>query len=239
MSNATWPIKTMIFAAGRGERMRPLTDHTPKPLLPVGDKPLIVWLIEQLAAAGLTDIVINHAWLGKQIEAALGNGSHWGVRLTYSAEARALETAGGIAQALPLLGEGVFLAVSGDIHTAYDFSMLRNQAGAMRSQAQPGMHLVMVPNPTFHPAGDFALQAGRLSLAEAPRYTFGNIALYDTRSFHAIVPGSRAKLGPLYREAILAGQASGELYLGAWHNIGTPDQLAQLDHQLRQPRAAS
>lgn len=151
----------MIFAAGRGERMRPLTDTTPKPLLAAGGKPLIVWQIERLAAAGIRTIVVNHAWLGAQIEAALGDGARWGVRLRYSAEREALETAGGIAQALPLIEDGagakVFVGVSGDIYTGFDYAALSARADALAGAREPGMHLVMVPNPPFHPAGDFAL----------------------------------------------------------------------------------
>lgn len=248
----------MIFAAGRGERMRPLTDGCPKPLLQVGGKPLIVWTIEALARAGLTEIVINHAWLGAQIEAALGDGSRFGVRLAYSAEGEALETAGGIAQALPLLREGsgddgtaddgtgrdgkgeIFVAVSGDIYCDYDFRALLPRAAAMAGAPEPRMHLVMVPNPPFHPEGDFALGAdGKLSLpGEAPladgaaRLTFGNIGLYDTRTFAAIAPGQKVPMTPFYRAAIAAGLASGERFAGRWENVGTPAQLAALDAAL-------
>lgn len=234
-------MKAMIFAAGRGERMRPLTDVTPKPLLSVGGKPIIVWQIEALARAGFTDIVINHAWLGAQIEAALGDGSAFGVRLAYSAEAEALETAGGIAQARTLLeGAGiVFLAVSGDVFTAFDYASLRPQAKRMAALPTPGMHLVMVPNPPFHPQGDFSLDAaGRLYLpdaapATASPLTFGNIALYDLRLFDGIAPGTRMALTPLYRHSIAAAQASGERFDGIWENIGTPAQLAALDADVR------
>jgi MurNAc alpha-1-phosphate uridylyltransferase len=231
-------MKAMIFAAGRGDRMRPLTDTCPKPLLPVGGKPLIVWQIERLAAAGLTDIVVNHAWLGAQIEAALGDGGRWGVRLHYSPEGEALETAGGIAQALHLLHAGdttVFLAVSGDIFCDFDYRTLHPAAAKLARQAEPGMHLVMVPNPAFHPAGDFALGAdGMLSLdGTAARLTFGNIGLYDTRMFADIVPGTRVAMTPYYRTAIAAGHASGERFDGRWENIGTPAQLAALDEALR------
>lgn len=248
----------MIFAAGRGERMRPLTDGCPKPLLQVGGKPLIVWTIEALARAGLTEIVINHAWLGAQIEAALGDGSRFGVRLAYSAEGEALETAGGIAQALPLLREGsgddgtaddgtgrdgkgeIFVAVSGDIYCDYDFRALLPRAAAMAGAPEPRMHLVMVPNPPFHPKGDFALGAdGKLSLpGDAPladgaaRLTFGNIGLYDTRTFAAIAPGQKVPMTPFYRAAIAAGLASGERFAGRWENVGTPAQLAALDAAL-------
>ncbi|KWA69137.1 mannose-1-phosphate guanylyltransferase [Burkholderia ubonensis] len=231
----------MIFAAGRGERMRPLTDTCPKPLLEAGGKPLIVWQIERLAQAGIESIVINHAWLGAQIEAALGDGSRWGVRLAYSAEGDALETAGGIAQALPLLERGgrptVFVAVSGDVFCEFDYRTLAARAARMAALDAPAMHLVMVPNPPFHPAGDFALDAdGRLSLDGARRFTFGNIGLYDTRMFADLAPGTRRALTPYYRAAIEAGRASGELYEGIWENVGTPAQLGELDRRLRGAR---
>ncbi|SOE80534.1 MurNAc alpha-1-phosphate uridylyltransferase [Caballeronia arationis] len=228
----------MIFAAGRGERMRPLTDTCPKPLLEAGGKPLIVWQIERLAAAGVETIVINHAWLGAQIEAALGDGSRWGVQLRFSAETEALETAGGIAQALPLIetrGEPeVFVAVSGDVFCDFDYGSLGAHASRLASSAQPGMHLVMVPNPPFHAKGDFALKDGTLSLEGAPRFTFGNIGLYDTRMFRDLAPGTRRALTPYYRETIAAGRASGELYEGRWENVGTPAQLSALDLALRE-----
>ncbi len=231
----------MILAAGRGERMRPLTDHCPKPLLEAGGKPLIVWHIEALARAGIGDIVINHAWLGDRIEAALGDGSRYGVRLRYSAETTALETAGGIAQALPLLvadpaneAGDIFLAVSGDIHTDYDYRRLLPRAAAMAGSAEPRMHLVMVPNPAFHPAGDFALgDDGRLSLDGGERLTFGNIGLYDTRLFSTIARGEKVAMTPYYRSAIAAGRATGERHDGHWENVGTPAQLAALDRSLR------
>ncbi|WP_035469672.1 N-acetylmuramate alpha-1-phosphate uridylyltransferase MurU [Trinickia symbiotica] len=226
----------MIFAAGRGERMRPLTDTCPKPLLEVGGKPLIVWQIERLARAGFTTIVVNHAWLGERIEAALGDGSRWGVRLAYSAETVALETAGGIAQALPLLEDDgrpqIFVAVSGDIYCDFDYARLHEPAGRLAQSAQPGMHLVMVPNPPFHPTGDFALIDGQLALDGAPRYTFGNIGLYDTRMFRGLGRGERCALKPYYRETIGAGRASGEFYDGRWENVGTPQQLRELDSTL-------
>jgi MurNAc alpha-1-phosphate uridylyltransferase len=225
----------MIFAAGRGDRMRPLTDSCPKPLLPVGGKPLIVWQIEALARAGLRDIVINHAWLGAQIEAALGDGSRYGVRLAYSAEGTALETAGGIANAMPLLssepesGE-IFLAVSGDIFCDYDYRTLLPRGRAMHAAPVPGMHLVMVPNPPFHAAGDFGLQPdGRLTRDGGERLTFGNIGLYDTRLFAGIRPGDKVPMTPLYRSTIAAGGVTGERFDGRWENVGTPAQLAGLD----------
>ena len=233
-------MKAMIFAAGRGQRMRPLTDATPKPLLAVGGKPLIVWTIEALARAGFTEIVINHAWLGEQIPAALGDGSRWGVRLAYSAEGDALETAGGIAQAAGLLaGDGnVFAAVSGDIWTDFDFASLRPRAAAMAAAPAPQMHLVMVDNPPFHPHGDFGLDDGKLVADGGTRLTFGNIGLYDLRSFAGIAPGTIMPMTPLYRDHIARGCATGERFAGAWENVGTPAQLAELDARLRATASA-
>jgi N-acetyl-alpha-D-muramate 1-phosphate uridylyltransferase len=228
----------MIFAAGRGERMRPLTDSCPKPLLEAGGKPLIVWQVERLAAAGIGVIVINHAWLGERIEAALGDGSRWGVQLRYSAEDQALETAGGIAHARPLLEESgaheVFVAVSGDVFCDFDYATLHARAERMAALEEPAMHLVMVPNPPFHPKGDFALdEKGALALDGAARLTFGNIGLYDTRMFRDLPAGTARPLTPYYREAIAGGRASGELYEGRWENVGTPEQLRALDRALR------
>jgi MurNAc alpha-1-phosphate uridylyltransferase len=227
----------MIFAAGRGDRMRPLTDHTPKPLLEAGGKPLIVWQIERLARAGLRTIVINHAWLGERIEAALGDGSRWGVQLRYSAEQEALETAGGIAHALPLLEDReaseIFLGVAGDVYADFDYAALHAHAGRLAAQPEPGMHLVMVPNPPFHPAGDFGLMDGVVSLDAQPRLTFGSIGLYDTRMFRALPRGTRRALTPYYHDTVARGLASGELYEGLWDNIGTPAQLQALDDRLR------
>ncbi|WP_322094605.1 N-acetylmuramate alpha-1-phosphate uridylyltransferase MurU [Paraburkholderia bannensis] len=233
------PVRTaMIFAAGRGERMRPLTDTCPKPMLEAGGKPLIVWQIERLAAAGFTRIVINHAWLGAQIEAALGDGARFGVQLLYSAEGDALETAGGIAQALHLLEQDgepcVFLAVAGDVYSDFDFARLDTPAKALAARAEPGMHLVMVPNPPFHPNGDFALGAdGVLSVEGVPRATFGSIGLYDTRMFRDLEPGTKRALTPYYKAAIAQQRVTGELFEGRWENVGTVAQLAALDAELR------
>ncbi|MFC0398276.1 N-acetylmuramate alpha-1-phosphate uridylyltransferase MurU [Paraburkholderia rhizosphaerae] len=227
----------MIFAAGRGERMRPLTDLCPKPLLEAGGKPLIVWQIERLAAADIRTIVINHAWLGERIETMLGDGSRWGVQLRYSAEGEALETAGGIAQALPLLEPAgraeVFVGVAGDVYADFDYRMLHEHAARLAALPAPGMHLVMVPNPVFHPDGDFALRDGMLSLDGVARLTFGSIGLYDTRMFRDLPRGTRRALTPYYRETIAQGRASGELYEGRWENVGTPAQLQALDRALR------
>ncbi len=231
-------MRAMILAAGRGERMRPLTDALPKPLLEAGGKPLIVWQVEALARAGFDDIVINHAWLGERIEAALGDGGRFGVSIRYSPEPPgALETAGGMAQALPLLtgdGDTVFLAVSSDIYCDYDYRRLRPIAAAMAANGEPFMHLVMAPNPPFHAQGDFALDDdGRLRLAGNQRLTFANIGLYHRDLFRDISPQRRIPMTPYYRAAVAAGRVSGERHDGFWANLGTPAQLAELDRQLR------
>jgi MurNAc alpha-1-phosphate uridylyltransferase len=228
----------MIFAAGRGERMRPLTDSCPKPLLKVGGKALIAWQIERLAAAGFEVIVINHAWLGRMLQSNLGNGSRWGVEIRYSHEMHALETAGGIAQALPLLetqGEpAIFLAVSGDVFCDFDYASVKARAPSMATASEPAMHLVMVPNPPFHTLGDFALEPnGTLSLDGPARYTFGNIGLYDTRMFRDLAPNTRKALTPYYQATVGAGRATGELFEGQWENVGTAAQLEALDRALR------
>lgn len=222
-------MKAMILAAGRGERMRPLTDHTPKPLLEAGGKPLIVHLIERLRDGGFDDLVINHAHLGEQIETALGNGERWHVRIRYSAEGEALETAGGIARALSLLGGEPFIAVNGDIHCEYDFAALRT-----RTLGDDLAHLVLVDNPPQHPRGDFALAGDRVRNEGAPMYTFSGIGLYHPDLFAGIAAGTRAGLAPLLRAQCERGRIGGEHFRGAWHDIGTPERLAQLDHALRQ-----
>ena len=233
----------MILSAGRGERMRPLTDHTPKPLLQAGGKPLIVWHIERLRAAGYTHIVINHAHLGEQIETALGNGAAFGVSIDYSREVRALETAGGIATALPLIDAEVFTVVNGDIYCEYDFSRLAEpmaRLAAGRDQA----HLVLVDNPPYHPQGDFVLDGGRVTNADIPltphpaRFTFSGIGVYHRVLFADTVAGEKAPLAPLLRLAIEAGRVSGEHYAGRWEDVGTPARLAALDEELRQHHAA-
>lgn len=217
--------------------MRPLTDRTPKPLLPVAGTPLIVWHIERLARAGFTDIVINHAHLGDQIEALLGDGDAWGVHIHYSEEpAGALETAGGIANALPLLGDDPFLVVNGDIFCDWDFA--RAAAGLTDNTLA---HLVLVPNPPQHPAGDFALNAGKVGLGDtaAPsgngataRLTFSGIGIYRPQLFAGIQRGQSAPLAPKLREFIAAGQISGELHTGRWADVGTPERLAALDREI-------
>ena len=218
--------------------MRPLTDHTPKPLLPAGGKPLIVWHIERLRAAGFGHIVINHAHLGQQIEATLGNGAALGVVIEYSREVSALETAGGIATALPLIGADVFPVVNGDIYCEYDFSRLAEPMARLAAGCDQA-HLVLVDNPPHHPKGDFVLDGGRVKDADAPltphpsRLTFSGIGVYHRALFAHATPGERAPLAPLLRLAIDAGRVSGEHFAGRWVDVGTPDRLQQLDESLR------
>ncbi len=215
------------MAAGRGERMRPLTDHTPKPLLTVGGKLLIVWHLERLAAAGFSDVVINHAHLGEQIEAAL-DGSQWGLSIKYSREGTALETAGGIANALSLLGEKPFLVVNGDIYTEVDFSQLRTAL-----QPSKHAHLVLVNNPPQHPNGDFGFDNGAITLAGEHRLTFSGVGVYHPALFSEVPRGQSAKLVPLLHAAINNHQASAQHYTGVWHDVGTPQRLQDLDRQLK------
>jgi N-acetyl-alpha-D-muramate 1-phosphate uridylyltransferase len=223
----------MILAAGRGERMRPLSDVRPKPLLEAGGKALIVWQIERLVAAGFTDIVVNVAHLGALIEAALGSGARFGATLHYSRESTPLEVAGGIATALPLLGDGVALVVSADVYAEFDYASLRPRLLAMEASAEaPRAHMVMVPNPAYHPDGDFELSGGLLALDGAPRLTFGNIALYRTSLFRELPRGERFKILPLYQDWIRRGWASGEIHTGLWANVGSPDELTRLDRLL-------
>lgn len=218
-------MKVLILAAGRGERMRPLTDHTPKPLLEAGGKPLISHVIEGLVAGGFRDLVINTAHLGHMIEAHLGDGASFGVRIHYSREgAGALDTGGGICNALPLLDDGPFLVVNGDLWTDYPFARL---AAALEGDA----HLVLVDNPIHHPQGDFSLDGTRVNLAQGPRLTFTGIGLYHPRLFEHCPPGAWP-LAPLLRRAIAAGRVNAEHYRGAWMDVGTPERLAQLNRLL-------
>jgi MurNAc alpha-1-phosphate uridylyltransferase len=232
-------MKAMILAAGRGERMRPLSDATPKPLLEVGGKPLIVWQIERLVAAGIRDIVINVAHRSEMIVERLGEGSRFGCSIGYSRESEPLEVAGGIATALPLLGGGVALIVSADLYTEYDYAGLRERAAAMSAaDGPPHLHMVMVPNPSYHASGDFGLVDGRLVLDGELRRTYGNIALYRTSLFAELPQRERLQILPLYRAWIARGWVSGELYTGFWANVGTVDELSQLDRTLNQERTA-
>jgi N-acetyl-alpha-D-muramate 1-phosphate uridylyltransferase len=236
-------MKAMILAAGRGERMRPLTDHTPKPLLKVGGKSLIVWHLERLAKAGIKEIVINHAHLGHMIEAALGSGAEWGVSIEYSPEKVALETAGGIANALHLLGSEPFLVVNGDTFTEIDFASLapRPLAGeglGRGAAVQDNLaHLVLIDNPPQHPNGDFAIHNGMLQNTGKQMLTFSGVGVYHPALFADIIKGQPAKLAPLLRLAIDNHAATAQYYQGMWHDIGTPERLQALDTQLRTTRA--
>lgn len=223
-------MMAMLLAAGRGERMRPLTDHTPKPLLEIGGKPLIVWHIENLVRAGITELVINHAHLGAQIEAALGDGSRFGARIQYSPETRALETAGGIANALPLLGDEPFAVINGDIFCDYNFAHLTGRAASLQAGGDAA-HLVMVDNPAQHPNGDFGLHQQRIT-DYAPKLTFSGIGIYRPSLFAHLARGSIAPLAPLLRAQITAGKVSGEHHRGLWVDVGTPQRLAELDRQI-------
>ncbi|WP_324038483.1 N-acetylmuramate alpha-1-phosphate uridylyltransferase MurU [Aeromonas caviae] len=217
-------MKAMILAAGRGERMRPLTDLLPKPLLAAGGKPLIVHHIEKLKAAGVTTLVINHAWLGHKLVAALGDGSALGVSIHWSAEDSALETAGGIVQALPLLGSEPFLVINGDTWLDLDYRALVNQPLGKNLA-----HLWLVPNPPQHPQGDFSLQAGRV--LDTPALTFSGVGLYHPAAFAGLPCGAR-KLAPLLRDWMAQGRVGGSLLAGEWRDIGTVDRLRELDEQL-------
>lgn len=221
-------MRAMILAAGRGERMRPLTDNCPKPLLPVGGKPLIVWHLERLAAAGFRQVVINHAHLGAMIEAALGNGAAWGLEIAYSPEPPgALETAGGIVQALPLLGPAPFLVVNGDVYCNWDCARARTL-----ELGEDEAHLVLVPNPPQHPEGDFVLQGDRVGEQGGDRCTFAGIGLYRPSLFAGLERGAPARLAPLLRQAMARQRVGGELHRGRWEDVGTPARLQALDEAL-------
>ena len=216
--------------------MRPLSDELPKPLLTAGGKPLVVRQIERLVSAGFGEIVINIAHLGGIIETTLGDGRKFGASIRYSREVEPLEVAGGIATALPMLGDGVVLVVSSDIHTEYEYASLSARAGAMAATDEPPhLHMVMVPNPAYHPGGDFVLNRDRLTLNGSngvARTTFGNIALYRTSLFRQLPRGKKLKILPFYRDWIARGWASGELFSGRWANVGTAAELASLDSEL-------
>jgi len=220
-------MKAMILAAGRGERMRPLTDGTPKPLLEVGGKRLIEYHLEALRRAGIGEVVINLSWHGEQIRSALGDGMRWDVHIRYSDEGPvALETGGGIYRALEWLGPEPFIVVNGDVWSDFDVSRL-----ALPDDAHA--HLVLVANPPHHPNGDFGLKLGRVIEDAHERHTFSGIAMYRREFFAACRPG-RFPLLPLLKRAIAAGRLSGELHRGRWYDVGTPQRLASLDRQLRQ-----
>jgi len=220
-------MKAMILAAGRGERMKPLTDVTPKPLLKVRGRPIIEWTVERLARGGIVELVINHSHQGALIESALGDGSRLGVSIRYSPEKDALETAGGIAKALPLLVPGPFVAVNGDILCDFDFATLRT-----RELGGGLTHLVLVANPAHHPEGDFALRGEQVRDDGAPRWTFSGIGLYRPELFESVRPGDKTRLAPLLRAAMARGLVTGEIHSGQWHDIGTPERLDDLNRNV-------
>lgn len=225
-------MKAMILAAGRGERLRPITDTLPKPLIPVRGKPLIVRHLGQLAEAGVTEVVINVSHLASQIMSALGNGSRWGIAIAWSHEPEPLETAGGIATARALLGDSPFLLVNADVYCDYPFAALatRDLAGLLG-------HIVMVPNPPFRPQGDFSLSSGKVGTLLAPRYTYSGIGVLNPRIVDGIAPGSKAPLAPLLKCAAENARLGGELYAGLWSDVGTPERLADLDREINEPKA--
>lgn len=231
-------MKAFILAAGRGERMRPLTDHTPKPLLVAGGKPLIAWHLERLRACGFGEVVINHAHLGEQIVAALGDGSRYGLAIRYSAEPPgALETAGGIVNALDLLGDAPFLVVNGDVWCDWDFRRAP-QIAARAANAEQLAHLVLVDNPPQHAGGDFCLDRQTVRYASAalgPTLTYAGTGVFSPAFFAGVARGSVMKMRPLLDAAIAGGSVTGERHDGRWVDVGTPERLAELDRQLQQP----
>jgi MurNAc alpha-1-phosphate uridylyltransferase len=229
------PIPCFLLAAGRGERMRPLTDELPKPLLTIKNKSLLAWHLEALSAVGVRDVVINHAWLGKKIEDALGNGSQFGLNISYSPETSALETAGGIRKALPLLKPSdYFLVINGDVFSPnLPIEKLLDLASELRSMPnKPLAHLLMVPNPTQHPKGDFYIKGSQVAnepLDGAEKLTFSGIGLYHRDLFKDLELDVPTKLAPILREAMAKNKVSGEKYTGPWHDVGTPQRLQELN----------
>lgn len=223
----------IILAAGRGERLRPLTDRIPKPLVRAGGRALIEWQVESLVRAGFADLVVNHAHLGAMIEDALGDGSRYGARIRYSPEAPALEVGGGIAKALTLMDDAPFVVVSGDIHTSYDYaSLLPRIDFILRYPERRVAHFVLVDNPPWHVEGDMGVTNDGLIVREAPRLTYGNIAVFHPMLFADIAPGTWLKLFPWAYRFVDAERVSGEHFRGDWDNVGTPAQLAALDRRL-------
>ena len=238
-------MRAMVLAAGRGERMRPLTNDCPKPLLSAGGKPLIVWQIERLARAGYGELVINVSYLAERITGYLGDGSRFGVRIAYSYEPEPMESAGGIAQALGLLGEGPVLIVASDVYTEFDYSRLSEprarigEATAAGASWRAKAHLVLVPNPSFRPQGDYSLSTpddanpyGRVGTDGSPRWTWTGIGLFHTELLREIPFGKKIPLLPFFADWIGRGTVGGELFDGVWDNLGTPEQLHRLDVKL-------
>ena len=231
----TGVVKTaMVLAAGRGERMRPLTDSTPKSLLEVAGRPLIEHHLLKLAAAGFKRIVINHAHLGDQIVSALGDGNRWNITIRYSAERDALETAGGVANALRLIDSEAFAVVNSDVFSDYDYAGLRLAAQRLLDNAKWLAHLVLVDNPTHNPAGDFGLQNGRVVIDSNETLTFGGLAAYRADMFAAITPGEKKALGPMLKAESQAGRVSGEHFHGSWTDVGTRERLVLANQQANQ-----
>ena len=229
-------MKAMILAAGMGNRMRPLTLHTPKPLLKVGGKPLIVWHIEKLQKIGVQEIVINTAWLGEKLADALGDGSQFGVKILWSHEGQGLETAGGIIKALPLLGNEPFILVNGDVWTTMDFAPLLS----LQLQGQLA-HLVLVENPAQHPQGDFTLSEQKAYTfdqnVQGENLTFSGVSVIAPKMFAGLEAGKRP-LAPLLKEAMLANQVAASKLMGNWVDVGTPERLAALDAEIREGKYA-
>jgi len=224
-------MKAIVLAAGRGERLRPITDTIPKPLVTVAGKPLIVYHLEALARIGIRDVVVNLSWLPDKLRAALRDGSDYGVRITYSDEGPvALETGGGIFNAIQHLGPGSFLVVNGDTFTDIDFGALKSGADA-DTRAGALARLVLVPNPTQHPRGDFGLEGDRLVERETDRFTYSGIGMFRPEFFSSATPG-KFPLLPLFKRAIAAGRLFGELHRGEWNDVGTAQRLAELDERV-------
>jgi MurNAc alpha-1-phosphate uridylyltransferase len=224
-------MKAMVLAAGRGERLRPITDTLPKPLVRVGGKPLIVYHLEALARAGVRDVVINLSWLADKIRAALRDGSEYGVRITYTDEGPVpLETGGGIFNAIQHLGPGPFLVVNGDTFTDIDFGALLAQADA-DTRSGASARIVLVPNPTQHPRGDFGLEGGQVVERQTGRFTYSGVGVYRPEFFEGCTAG-KFPLLPLLQRAIAAGRLRGQLHEGEWCDVGTPQRLAELDERV-------
>jgi MurNAc alpha-1-phosphate uridylyltransferase len=222
----------LILAAGRGARLRPLTDTLPKPLLQAGGRPLIDWQVESLVRAGYTDLVVNHAHLGGMIVEALGDGSRFGARIRYSPESPALETGGGVVQALPLLPREPFLVVSADIYTAFDYASLADRIARIAARpADCDAHFVLVDNPPWHSQGDMGIADGRVT-RDGPKLTYGNISVFHPRMFEGIEPGIHFRLFPWAYRFVDAGRVTGERFAGDWDNVGTPADLEALDRRL-------